>query len=210
MNPSRNRKDGTGNPPPTAGAPELHPDRSHGGTVNPSRNRKDGTGNPPPTAGAPELHPDRSHGGTVNPSRNRKGGAGNPPPTAGAPELHPDRVYGSASKELPEETGSKQLGLTFGTPRQSSTLPVRGAISDGRPYRDTDPPDDLPEPDFWTSASETNGRPWPCQFSRATRSPGEPLRCPIQRSGHRGASSGIGIFRKIFQTPPGCHCHTVR
>jgi hypothetical protein len=30
VNPSRNRKDGTGNPPPTAGAPELHPNRIYG------------------------------------------------------------------------------------------------------------------------------------------------------------------------------------
>src|SRR6266446_3957558 len=32
------------------------------------------------------------------------------------------RVYGSASEALPEETGSKQLGWTYGAPRQSSTL----------------------------------------------------------------------------------------
>jgi hypothetical protein len=30
VNPSRNRKDGAGNPPPTAGAPELHPNRAYG------------------------------------------------------------------------------------------------------------------------------------------------------------------------------------
>ena len=32
------------------------------------------------------------------------------------------RVYGSFSEALPEETGSKQLGWTYGAPRQSSTL----------------------------------------------------------------------------------------
>src|SRR6266481_2085837 len=35
------------------------------------------------------------------------------------------RVYGSASEALPEETGSKQLGWTYGAPRQSSTLQTR-------------------------------------------------------------------------------------
>jgi hypothetical protein len=30
VNPLRNRKGGDGNPPPTAGAPELHPNRIHG------------------------------------------------------------------------------------------------------------------------------------------------------------------------------------
>jgi hypothetical protein len=32
------------------------------------------------------------------------------------------RVYGLAIEALPEETGSNKLGLTFGIPRQSSTL----------------------------------------------------------------------------------------
>ena len=32
----------------------------------------------------------------------------------------------------------------------------------------------------------------------------------ISGAGQRGASSGIGILRKIFQPPPGCRCHTVR
>src|SRR6266446_159709 len=38
------------------------------------------------------------------------------------------RVYGSASEALPEETGSKQLGWTYGAPRQSSTLRRENAI----------------------------------------------------------------------------------
>ena len=32
------------------------------------------------------------------------------------------RAYGSASEALPEETGSQQIGGTYGVPRQSSTL----------------------------------------------------------------------------------------
>src|SRR5260370_30559928 len=35
------------------------------------------------------------------------------------------RVYGSASEALPEETGSQQLGWTYGAPRHSSTLQAR-------------------------------------------------------------------------------------
>jgi hypothetical protein len=33
------------------------------------------------------------------------------------------RIYGLAIEALPEETGSKQIGLTFEIPRQSSTSP---------------------------------------------------------------------------------------
>ena len=33
------------------------------------------------------------------------------------------RIHGLATEALPEETGSKRLGRTFGTPRQSSTRP---------------------------------------------------------------------------------------
>jgi len=32
------------------------------------------------------------------------------------------RTYGSVSEALPEETGSKRIGRTYGAPRQSSTL----------------------------------------------------------------------------------------
>src|SRR5439155_7885820 len=45
------RKSESGNPPPTAGAPELYPNRRHGGNENPSCNRKSRNGNPPPKAG---------------------------------------------------------------------------------------------------------------------------------------------------------------
>src|SRR5450755_5075053 len=42
------------------------------------------------------------------------------------------RVYGSVSEALPEETGSKRLGWTFGTPRQSSTLQAEpGTMAEG-------------------------------------------------------------------------------
>jgi hypothetical protein len=60
----------------------------------------------------------------------RKSESGNPPPTAGAPELYPNRVYGWAREALPEETGSKQIGLTFGAARQSSTLPYKKGESE--------------------------------------------------------------------------------
>src|SRR5260370_14932415 len=52
----------------------------------------------------------------------RKSESGNPPPIAGAPELYPNRAHGSVSEALPEETGSQQIGGTYGAPRQSSTL----------------------------------------------------------------------------------------
>ena len=56
------RKSESGNPPPTAGAPELYPNRRHGGTVNPPCNRKSGNGNPPPKAGRALLLSQRDDG----------------------------------------------------------------------------------------------------------------------------------------------------
>src|SRR5437660_9301763 len=41
------------------------------------------------------------------------------------------RIYGSAIEALPEETGRNTLGLTFGTPRQSSTRPASGQPTAG-------------------------------------------------------------------------------
>src|SRR5450631_4516706 len=47
------------------------------------------------------------------------------------------RVYGSVSEALPEETGSKRLGWTYGAPRQSSTLQAGPSEhrASPRPYR---------------------------------------------------------------------------
>src|ERR1022692_4664316 len=42
------------------------------------------------------------------------------------------RIHGLASEALPEETGSKQIGLTFGTPRQSSTRPACDTHTDAK------------------------------------------------------------------------------